>query len=538
MLSFVFNAFSMPLVTPNTGAILFLGDGYDSIKDDSYGRCIDNTEPEKHGTGIAKVNGYLKYISSSTDFAKSLGITHAANLKFNYFKADGKLKYFRERKFNSNSVYALIHISVQMPPVKMARPFLNKSYLKLLKLPNGEKKFRERCGNEVVTGMIKGGEFFALLEISTNSEEEKRKVESKVSFSIGPFGGSKSSIKEKLYKLVTGHKYSIFFHQEGGMVEDIPINIDDIANALEYAKSFAKKVQDDNSGIPIIAISEPYIRVAPNYPSDISPYRARFASRTIQHLSNQKYELMDNLSYVENILSSPQRYNLTSSDPVLLNNIRNLFAKAINDLMEAADDCFFDLELCKIPENIVVPTIPLRFQNTKQSPCEPKTKRDSKCGVELYNLNRGKECGAEMYNSIKNEKCGRSPKFEKKRDLRCGVEKYNLKKHKICGIQPHTAYWRYVHPSNGKPHCKEGYENTKSRDEKLYIRAGLFAHCEEYKSCRHESFGAEHYNECLINVGTKLNSCRREEFGVELYKECRHPNFGIALFRECKIPSC
>lgn len=510
---------------PNLGSQLVMGTGYDTLSGDVKGDCVIRSVPQITSEGLAAVTAELKYIDSYKKLGESLEISAATNVKLDIaaynLTLSGVAKYFREHMLEENSIYFMIKVLVACPKEKMLDVTLKPEFVSLLKGSGGNEAFRKTCGDEFVVTTQKGGIFYALVKIETKDENDKRLVELAIRGSVGIFSTAGEGIfkfQERINSIIKDRKIELFIHQEGGIIDDIPFSIYDIENLLNHAKKFAKNIRNNGGGAPILSIAEPYTNLI-NYPREASPIRTGHKQNVIKILSNNRYDFLEKITHLEFILKNPQVFMLPS-DPTELNSlfsliqtVRDQYVKNLSIMANFADDCFWDIDKCRLPtkeDGFLFPSLPIikkkesiGITNAPEEICLEWLYKEGKsevCGVKEYHLGRGPICGVEKYNEKRNELCGIELYHEKRDPSICGITLLLLSMHECEDYIKKGQNWITWQGSScvSKNACRSPHFGV-----------------ELYKACRLPQFGVENYNLCTHPI-----------FGVKEYSSCRHISFG------------
>ncbi|MBF0359725.1 MAG: hypothetical protein HQK49_01880 [Oligoflexia bacterium] len=553
-------ALCMADVSPHIGSRLTFGVGYDSVSGGSAGTCVEVVEAKPISQGMAAVSAELKYIEDYKSLAESLNISSTTNLKIGIpgynMTVNGTAEFFKQQKIEEHSVYFMIKIIVASPVEKMSSVKLKESYVSMLKGSDGASTFRERCGDEYVVGLQKGGALYALTQVKTKSEEEKKALEITIRAKVGSFINSASSMKSALDLIVKDKQITTFIYQEGGLIDNIPFSLNDIGLLFEHAKVFAKNIRENGGGTPILSITESY-KFLDNYPREASPIRVSQKQKIVESLSNQRYNALGIINRLEYILGNQELYLLNDKLIVELNATRDQYAKNLDIIANLADDCFYDIEKCRLPlttDGFVLAKVP--EVNTKNSSkfeeknCLEwlyKEKEDAICGVAHFNKARKEVCGVELFKQGNGSVCGVAGFKRGRSEAICGVELYNERKGSVCGNTDAVFNGSMYITTNNPNHPIPDPSFTCSRAgyDGGYAERGTFSdftntleyrqYCFRFKTCRHESFGPEIIRECEHpSFGVIYNTCRHENFGPELFKECEHENFGVASNKSCR----
>ncbi|MBF0207103.1 MAG: hypothetical protein HQK53_09455, partial [Oligoflexia bacterium] len=527
--------------------------GYDSVSGDTRGYCVQRQETQKISTGLASITAELKYIEDYKSLAESLDLSAATNLKIGILGVGVSLgataKYFSEQKLENNSIYLMIKIVVRSPIETMEDVLLSENYVSMLKGEGGTEEFRKRCGDEYVVSIQKGGYFYSLLQLHTKNEEEKQNLSVSIKAKVGRFDTA-AAMNRVVQEVAQGKEVSIFIHQEGGIMNDIPFSLDEagLTNLFTHAREFAKDIMDPNKGnggTPVISITEPYTNLA-NYPTGVSPLRIALKQNIVQRLSENRFEALKLIDRLEYIINNQTHYITDGSKLVELNQARDSCVSNLDIIAELADECFYDITKCRLP------TANDGFKLVK-IPEVKKQIDDRKCIEWLYKEAEGEICGVEKYFSKRDHLCG-VEQYSLGTGATCGVQSYKFARTAGCGIDPSSKRSSpFISVSAIEGEIKNPNVNYPDRSlngvltwqcrtyHKFDVateitrgtnRVGLsnfdgyYFSCANYFACEHPSNGVASYK-----------TCRDEQFGVDRYKDCSLQSFGVERYKRCRDKS-
>lgn len=111
---------------------------------------------------------------------KSLGISVDAGGAYMGFSGSAKVDYVNSCDFSSYSTYVVVRVSVQNAIDTIDSPIFTPDANELL-INNNPDRFRQRFGDSFIAGVKKGGEYFAIYQITSSDQSERERVAGKVS---------------------------------------------------------------------------------------------------------------------------------------------------------------------------------------------------------------------------------------------------------------------------------------------------------------------------------------------------------------------
>lgn len=518
---------------PDTLGTWHFGRGYNSLSGGKAGYCVVNTEPKSiiPNNNAQKVYFEISKISSTSELVKKFSLEASANIRFGIGDIGGKASFVNETKINNYSVYLLIKIEVRNGEKSFENDidFKPTAFQLLEKSPED---FFKRCGDEYVEGISTGAEFYALLEIETDSMDKQKFVNASLKGTYGLIFGGSTQFSSSLLNIMTTHSTKLRIYQVGGVVGDnfrttlrdgsviegirLPQDPDEL---IRYAAEFPSKVTLENSR-PIFARTSRYDHLL-NIPLNKNFYDIKNQQDVLNYLGKIADRLKENLANIEYISNNPNQF--MAFDPAVLEKARLEISLEINKITEYASKCIRDYN-CVFPTDLIDSSYTIPERKKFHLECEM---RESKiCGVKRYKSGRDLICGVQEYLSGEDESCGVET-FKTARSEHCNPETFKTSTGPVCGIE------HYNSRANGAICGMETYRTCK--------RGFLgFGHsCNDNrrpKTCEHPSFGVASYKSCSNpEFGVSIwELCSDTAHGVEKYKSCPNPKFGIKEFNLCE----
>ena len=328
------------------------GVGFDSVSGDVRGDCVILTDPESPaGVSGQEVVFKLRQITSSSELSKELNISVSASLKAQFGKVSAKASYASQQNINQFSIYLVAQVSVTNPTRRMRNVKLTDEAWNLLEV-KGTEKFRDRCGDEFLSGITTGGQYTAVLQITTRTEEEKTNVS--VSIRAKGTGGTwkaGADFKLALDKISQEHEVEVTSFQQGGDTTTIPDTVEEI---IERAVNFPGQVEGDKA-FAYSAFFQEYSTL--NLPDGMNPIDVEEQKRVIDKLGEYYNSYLDVLSSIEYVFKNSDQFVAFDADA--LNQKANEIRGILNRLVESASNCFDNYKSCKLPDDLTVPVVVL-----------------------------------------------------------------------------------------------------------------------------------------------------------------------------------
>ena len=527
---------------------LAIGSGFDSLAIEALGDCVTRTDAQPAAGVVGERQMFLmQQVENYASLSQTLALSASASLKAEVFSVDGRAGFFQSLNMNDYSLWLVVTVLVQQPSRVMRDVELTKDASDLYS-SHGPAAFRERCGDEYVSGLITGGEFRSVIEIDTHSQEEKDALSAAIGGSYKIFSGS-AELESTLTKILSTNKTQVYAYVSGGTGQVIQIDPKDM---LYQATHFAATIQGEQAA-PVNALTAPYRTL--KLPDGPAPLDISNQMAFMQSASKSIADIRQAINNIDYITYHPEEF--VEPNMTVLAETRNQLAANYNTIRASASTCYRDLNKCEMPQLAKVDLSLPQRQPTTESSCPEadrvyKTRADAVCGTPKYNVGRGEPCGAELFNEGVGQVCGVASFLTGTGNV-CGVKQANLSSGKVCGPDMATLL---LSDSRGKIQqfevhdgwCRSiGYEGALDNvgreaaatafeaSKRMQLREARA--CFHWASCRDPSFGVE-YNTCENkDFGVKeYKSCQNEIFGVKQYKECENGLFGVAEYISCEKP--
>src|SRR5271157_76032 len=328
-----------------------LGCGYNRLTGDVL------PSPAVQGTAISAVQGAGGQQVSSDCITvqevealhRSLGITVDAGGSYMGCSGSAKVDYVNSCDFSSFSTYVLVRVSVQDAFESMDAPVFASDAIELLTTDNST-RFRQRFGDAFIAGVRKGGEFFAIYQISSSDQSERESVGVKVHAAFN--GGLTSAELNTSINTSTARSEShleVHVHVfRQGAIGIADLNLEDI---MSTAKSFPVDVSGDKA-FPYAVLLEDYSSL--KSPNDKFDYvQIQNQQDVLEDLAKKRFEflaLRDDLKY---ILKHSDDFQNADGTPANTPANRDKLSKdfdevinAINTMEKEASACSRDASQC------------------------------------------------------------------------------------------------------------------------------------------------------------------------------------------------
>lgn len=514
------------------------GKGYDKISGDVLEPCITFERPEEQ-FGTSTSNYSITRISSQQELADELAITASMQFRIGLGQGSLKAKYVESQVTTKNSIYIMAKATIQRAPYVIKNVHFVRGKEDLYR--NNPEEFRKRCGDGYVSAYIVAGEFFGVLQIDTQSDEEKRETELSLKGSYGAFSAG-GSFAKKIREISDQKSTKVVVFQSGPEAKSFETSPEEF---IKLVTTFPSQMSDEEklkkNGVAKVVINGyRTLAVSPQ----LSPLDIEQKSQILEKLGRLRLLSLSNVNEIDYVLMYPNQFE-SSVSVSALSNERDRWGRINERIVMAARNCMTNISQCIELKDLVLtpPSLPKRVQR-----CNNPEYKYSKCDV-VYNESEDSNiCGME-YNEGSSEVCGSYLISEASEHPDCGENGLRwstgdvcTNDEKICSEIGWTMDTSKLYQFFQRLHN----DRTRFNTTKGIIIDGERRICYFLRSmCQHESFGKmynicnKRYYKCRnkeFQYSDKPAKCRNPKFGVEYYKACQRPEFGIARCNDSVKP--
>ena len=347
-----------------------IGLGYNRLTGDVL------STPAVQGTSISSLQGAggqqvtidCVTIQDVETLHKSLGVSVDAGGAYMGFSGSAKVDYLSSCDFSSFSTYVLVRVSVQDAFESIDSPVFSNDANELL-VNNNPDRFRQRFGDTFIAGLKKGGEYFAIYQITGSDESERESVAVSVhaAYDAGPLASA--HVNTDIHTATSQSKSHLEVHVHvfrQGTIATADLNLDDI---MKTAKEFPIGVSGDKA-FPFAVLLQDYDRL--KNPNDQFVYvDIQNRQDVLEDLAKKRFEflaLRDNFKY---ILKYSSDFQKADGSPVVHDELTKDYddvVDAINTMQREASVCTRDAKQCNFTKFDVakynVPTLAKGSEDT------------------------------------------------------------------------------------------------------------------------------------------------------------------------------
>ncbi len=344
------------------------GIGFNGIIEDVRETCVEHDGLETAGTAQEVVYD-IKMVERHGQLMGNLGVSSASLVKTALvdkdIQASRKTKFAMGSSFSVNqySVYLLVSARIANQTATLKNPRVMEAIKQNL-AADPEKNlqaFRDQCGDSYLKGYTSGGEYQALIEISTNTDQMTASLKKNYNQSLD--GGAQTSdrgqFEASLNAMTASQNVTIRTFQSGGqgaaevgMVKSIPEMMDRIRKLADYAKL-------GQNPRPLTATFTDYFTLGLPLPQ---AYKTSLqnAKDFIDELAEIEVRLLDLSGNVSYITSKPESFvGVNAAKLAELQNARAAIDAAMKKIRDKGRACSNSLAACTGAAEVTVPTVTL-----------------------------------------------------------------------------------------------------------------------------------------------------------------------------------
>lgn len=341
--------------------------GFEGILEDVRGVCVDfdGLEP----TGASQEATYsIRLVENHAQLVSHLGVSAGAQVKAAMpdanTQASKKTKFALGTTFSVNrySVYLLVSARIRNETTHLKNTRMKATATQ--RVAQGVPQFRQQCGDSFLTGFSTGGEYQAVIEIKSESEEATAGLKSRYSSQVGDPGRNEGvtthvGLDAGLRALASGRDVRIWTYQRGGVGEaevGLVTSLDDMMTRL---RRLADTVKQGNNPRPLTATFTDYLTLGANLPGTYVQQLSA-AKDVIKELAAAQASLLDLQANLDFIMIQPHAF--VGVDAAKLAQIRDTkqgIESRIKKIHEAGRACSLDLATCKKPAEAAAPAFDL-----------------------------------------------------------------------------------------------------------------------------------------------------------------------------------
>lgn len=233
-----------------------VGLGYDRLTGNvltSPAVQAESTSAPANATGQQVLSDCIT-INDVESLHRALGLSIDAGGSYMGFSGNVKAQYISSCNFSSYSTYVMVRVSVMNAADTLDDPVYTNDARALI-VNNRADRFRQRFGDAFISGINRGGEFFAIYQVTGLEASERQDLSVKIRASFGGVIGSahlNSDINEAIRKSSSHLEVQVHVFRQG-TIRMADLTIEDI---MATAKAFPIEVAGDRAYAYTVLLSD------------------------------------------------------------------------------------------------------------------------------------------------------------------------------------------------------------------------------------------------------------------------------------------
>jgi hypothetical protein len=267
------------------------------------------------------------------------------------------------------SAFILVSAKIRNETSFLKKPRLTADAAALLKQAGtaGFDAFRRRCGDGFLVGLTTGAEFYAVIEVETNTDEELQRLRTSIHSQRDEDSSQQSQVQlnKNLRQLGLRQNIRIRTYQRGGAGESeigMVQSIDQLLGRLKELADFARNGQNPR---PITGTLTDYMTLGLEIPA-AQLQKLSHAQDVIDELGKRLAALADLKANLVYILAHHASFvGMNGQKLTEINHALSQIDQRVGEIRSAAKNCSSNYETCQLPKGIEPPPFEL-----------PKRRRD------------------------------------------------------------------------------------------------------------------------------------------------------------------
>jgi hypothetical protein len=336
-----------------------LGAGLDVLTGQVRGDCVRRTDEENAMSGQAVETKFrLEMVENASELRDKLEVSTSGRLAVSGVRISGRAAFASENSINAYSLYLLTSVFVTNQTKRMRDVTLKKEIWDDLATGDAKawERFREQCGDQFIIGYSSGAEYHAILELKTQSEEEKQKiaVELRASGALNTWEASAdfSRVLSRASRMAQVNTRQ-FYRGDPTELSPKPERI------MEIATELPTTVRSGNAW-PYRAAMMDYKSL--RLPPKVNPISIRRQQAVLADLVQKEGIARSTLASIQYIATHSDEFDWQRSDIKQLKEIQSQTEAALDKIYKNAIACYDNQSTCSFDNDIIlsVPALPRR----------------------------------------------------------------------------------------------------------------------------------------------------------------------------------
>ena len=322
------------------------GIGVQALRHKVRGRGVSGGTPQSVlGGGGQTVEFSLLKVDSYEDYQSAFNFDAEASAIYGLFHASAKFSFAESHNYHSYSKYLVASIVVTNAFKQIPDPKLTDSARTLLE-DGDDDRFRAQFGDSFVLGIKTGGEYHAVLEFTSQTQEDLTKISA--ALEAGQFGlfSAEASFSSAVQRFKGQTSLKVDSFQQGGEHTNQTINADEIIKKASEFPSDVKQV-----AVAYQAFLQDYEALdLPPGPNFVDIENARLVIQRFLPLRNSLVQKLNDIDY---IFANPDQFEDVASFDLV--TMQKNVTDALNELTQKASNCVNKPKDCKFTPVAVNP---------------------------------------------------------------------------------------------------------------------------------------------------------------------------------------
>jgi|GEM_PF-4903158 len=312
------------------------GAGHDSVRGEARQTAVQGTLAPPVAAAGQQGDSNLLIVQSATDFDQIIGIDAEIGTA-GLFSGNAKFSFKQRSKVSSQATFCILRVFATNAFVQLQHPQLTPEAVELLKAKNTT-RFRERFGDQFVSGLFSGCEFYGSVRIESRDVSTQTQIATSLQASYAGFAHGDASVHVDTNQSSSEHRIEVMTYQKGG---EVNICVD-VATLFAQAKDALDKSRTGQA-YPFAVEMTPYRELA--LPDDsVSLIDVEFARRALAHLASHQQALERISNDIDFVLRN-QAWFANVKVPEL-NDANAAIASELTTIRDKADACSRDVANC------------------------------------------------------------------------------------------------------------------------------------------------------------------------------------------------
>lgn len=244
-------------VQPEQGSPFTLGDGLESYSGNRRASCLADVRPATNPNNGQVVSMSLSRTENLLQLTEQLGVSISARFNTGAWRGSASAGWMRASNFTSRTRTFVARVSVRNSVQAINNSSLNESAREALSNTHDPAAFRRQCGDQYVSSVTTGGEFYAIMTYEFSSDAEANSFASSATIGSDVSRARVSAMVETARRSATqSYSFRAEFIRRGA-TGALPSPNDEAA-VLDYLLNFPTLVQSGASPALVSFTTETY----------------------------------------------------------------------------------------------------------------------------------------------------------------------------------------------------------------------------------------------------------------------------------------